>query len=95
MDELTNIKVKAIAFTVKQVTEERMDDLVNFAVAFLKLNKHNQKIILDSLEQQFTALIPKDITQYPNLYDYGRIYLKWLIFTDLYTNGLEITKNED
>ena len=89
MDELTNIKIKAIALTIKQVTEERWDEMERFIPVFLNLTKKCKKELIDSMEKQCKELIPKDESVMINLYEYGTLYLKWLIFTDIYNMSLE------
>ena len=93
MDELTSLKIKAIAFTVKEKQEEEMKELLVYVNIFNLMNTKDKKKWINQLEEEYKKQLPEG-TNLPNLYEIGRAYLRWQVFLDLYTNGFEITNNE-
>lgn len=94
MDELTSLKIKAIAFTVKEKQEEEMKELLVYVNIFNLMNTKDKKKWISQLEEEYKKQLPEG-TNLPNLYEIGRAYLRWQVFLDLYTNGFEITNNEN
>lgn len=88
MDELTSLKIKAIAFTVKQEADEHFDELMAYVNIFKVMKKKDQKKWVDKCEEHYKNQLPQG-TNLPNLYEIGKAYLRWQVYLDLYEKGFE------
>lgn len=88
MDELTNLKIKAIAITVKEKTEEEIKEFLVYVNIFRTLKKKEQLKWVEKCEEEYKKQLPQG-TNLPNLYEVGKAYMRWQIYLDLYNNGFE------
>jgi len=89
MTELNNLKIKAIAETIKQTGNDQFEDLMVYVSIFKDLRPKDQLKWVTTCEEHYTKQLPKE-GQVPNLYEIGKAYLRWQVFLDLFNNGFEI-----